>query len=97
MHSVNKSRVTEIFEVRNGQIVLNAVEFATFGAGMPTELEPGQTMTLLEGGVMRIDGFNRTVYDMQILVGQDTDHILHIGDLDIPLKTGQIILKIERN
>jgi hypothetical protein len=97
MHSVNKSRVTEIFEVRNGQIVLNAVEFETFGAGMPTELEPGQTMTRLAGGVMRIDGFNRTIYDMQILVGQDTDHMLHIGDLDIPLKAGQIILKIERN
>jgi hypothetical protein len=97
MHSVNKSRVTEIFEVRNGQIVLNAVEFETFGAGMATELEPGQTMTRLEGGVMRIDGFNRTIYDMQVLVGQNTDHTLHIGDLDIRFETGQIILKIKRN
>jgi hypothetical protein len=97
MHSVNQSRVTEIFEVREGQIVLTAVEFETFGAGMLTELEPGQTMTRLEGGVMRIDGFNRTVYDMQILVGQYTDHKLHIGDLDIPFKIGQITLKIERN
>jgi len=97
MHSVNQSRVTEIFSVRNGQIILDAVEFEAFGAGMPTELEPGQTMTRLEGGVMRIDGFNRTIYDMQILVGSDTDHILHVGDLDIPLKTGQNAIRIERN
>ena len=97
MHSVNQSRVTEIFEVRNGQIFLDAVEFEAFGAGMSTELEPGQTMTHLEGGVMRIDGFNRKVYDMQILVGENTDHILHVGDLDIILETGPLVLRIERN
>ena len=96
MHSVNQSRVTEVFKVRNGQIVLDAVEFETFGAGMPTELEPGQTMTRLDGGVIRIDGFNREIYDLQILVGVDTGHLLHVGDLDIVLETGPLALRIER-
>jgi len=97
MHSVNQSRVTEIFKVRNGQIVLDAVEFEAFGAGMPTELEPGQTMTHLDGGIIRIDGFNRKIYDLQILVGENTDHILHVGDLDIILETGPLVLRTERN
>jgi hypothetical protein len=46
---------------------------------------------------MRIDGFYRTIHDMQILVGENTDHTLHVGDLDIPLQTGQNSIRIRRN
>ena len=96
MHSVNQSRVTEIFEVRNGRIFLDAVEFEAFGAGMPTELGPGQTMTRLDGGVIRIDGFNRMIGDLRLLVGEDTAHTLQIGDLVVPLKPGPVIFTVER-
>ena len=96
MHSVNQSKVTEIFEARQGQIVLTALEFETFGAGMPVELELGQVLTRLPGGVMRIDGFDRVIDDMRFLIGRDTKHMLHIGDLSVYLEPGQAIFSIKR-
>jgi len=85
IHSVNISPVTEIFQIRGGEIVLTAVEFETFGAGMPTELEPGQTLIRLDDGVMRVEGFDRAV-DLRYMIGHATEHALHLGELEIPLK-----------
>lgn len=83
IHSVNLSPVEEIFEVRRaGELALTALEFETFGAGMPTELEPGQTMKRLPDGKMRVDGFNRILSEMHILV---TSHTLHLGSHSVPL------------
>jgi len=87
VHSVNKSIVLELFDIRQNQIILTALEFETFGAGMPTELEPGQTLTHLPGGGMRIDGFDRYINNLQILVGYNTSHTLHLGKKSIPLDT----------
>jgi len=85
--------VNEIFEIRQGKIVLTALEFESFGAGMPTELEPGQSLTRLPGGVMRIDGFNRSAEFLDFMIGQN--HILHINGLSIELKPGLLQLSVE--
>ena len=87
IHSLNQSPVIEFFELRQGQIMLTAIEFETFGAGMPTELEPGQTLTHLEAGGMRIDGYERPLPNLHYLIGHTADFILHIGDNSIPLNT----------
>ena len=87
VHSVNKSTVVELFQIRQDQIILTALEFETFGAGMPTELEPGQVMIHLPEGRMRIEGFNRHISNLQILIGYDTYHTLHLGEQSIPLNT----------
>jgi len=87
IHSVNISPVTEIFQIRDGGIVLYAVEFETFGAGMPSELELGQTLVRLDGGGMRIEGFDRVMDGPRYLIGHATEHTLHIGETEIPLKT----------
>ena len=77
-----------------GQIALTAIEFETFGAGMPTYLEPGQVLTHLPGGNMRIDGFDRTFYDLQFLIGY-AQHTLHYGNhsfsLEELVKAGQVV------
>ena len=73
-HSVNQSPVTDIYEIQGNQIILIATEFSTFGAGIPTEPEPGQTLTQTESGTMRLGGINRAMPYVRYLVGYNTDH-----------------------
>jgi len=87
IHSVNISPVTDIFQIRDGQIVLIALEFETFGAGMPTELEPGQALVHLPEGGMRIEGFDRPFAGLRYIIGYTTEHTVQIGSRQIPLKT----------
>ena len=86
-HSVNISLVTEIFRVQQGAIVLQALEFYSFGAGMPTEPEPGQTLITLPDGGMRIEGFDRTMDNLTFLIAFTANHTLHIESQEIPLQT----------
>jgi len=85
MHSVNKTPVSEIFSVARGQLVLTALEFKSFGAGMPTELEPGQRLLHLPDGVMRIEPFDRPAHDLRVLISEQAMHTLYIGELQISL------------
>lgn len=62
---------------------------------MPTELEPGQTLTQLPGGIMRIDGFDRAATALQFLIGQETGHTLEIAGQSIPLEPGVIYFSLE--
>ena len=87
IHSVNISPVTEIFQIREGEIVLTALEFYTFGAGMPTEPQDGQTLIHLPEGGMRIDGFDRVMDGMRYSIGYDTEHTLRVGTRKIVLDT----------
>jgi len=87
IHSVNISPVKEIFMIRDGQIVLTALEFYTFGAGMPTELEQEQTLTQLPDGGMRIDGFDREFSNLSYIIGYNTNHTLSLESHEIPLET----------
>jgi len=87
IHSVNQSPVTEIYQIRQGQIVLTALEFETFGAGMPTELDPGQTLVHLPAGGFRIEGFYRVISDLRYLIGHVADLTLYIDGREVPLNT----------
>jgi len=86
-HSLHQSPVTEIYGHQDGQITLIALEFETFGAGLPEVLEPGQTLTRLETGQLRIDGMSRPMVDLRILIGHTTAHTLHIRGQSFPLDT----------
>lgn len=87
IHSVNISPVTEFFLVRDGMIVLEAIEFYTFGAGMPTMPEDGQTLIYLPGGGMRIEGFDRVLDNLTILTSYATGHVLYVGTQEIAMFT----------
>jgi len=86
IHSLHQTPVIEGYKRYNGELVLDYVEFKSFGAGLPDVLEYGQTLTHLEDGGMRIDGFHRLIPDLHILIGHTTYHTLHIADQDILLK-----------
>ncbi|MCL2568643.1 MAG: DUF1850 domain-containing protein [Oscillospiraceae bacterium] len=85
IHSVNQSPVAEIYEIRDSRIVLVAFEFEAFGAGVPTELEPGQTLIHLPEGGMRIEGLDRVIDNLHYLIAHATDLTLHIGGSEVPL------------
>ena len=87
IHSLHQSPVIEIYELRSGELMLSALEFESFGAGLPEVLEYGQTLTRLETGGLRIDGFERPMPALRYLIGHGAEHILHIGGQDIPLGT----------
>ena len=85
VHSLHQSPVTEIYAHCDGQILLVALEFESFGAGLPEVLEYGQTLTRLETGGLRIDGMERPMPDFHVLIGHTAEHTLHIADRNIPL------------
>ena len=80
IHSVNKSPVTDFFEIREDGIYGIKTVYYGFGAGVPTELEEGQTLTYGEDGSMIITGMNVRMNNLIYRVGTVSDHILDLED-----------------
>jgi len=85
VHSVNNSTVREFFRIEGKEIHPVSVYFYSFGAGMQTELEEGQTVSR-DGDAMIITGFNRTYTELNYIVGTVTDHLLLINEERISLR-----------
>ena len=70
-HSVNLSPVIDTFRAENGEIRAVKAKFYAFGAGMPTELNPGESLsfTAVYDSLNYIVG---TVYDYYLTIGGDT-------------------------
>lgn len=75
----------EFYEIRQGQIILTALEFETFGAGMPAYPEPGQILEYLPEGGFRISGFDRVMGEFCYIIGYDTKLTLYINERNVPL------------
>ncbi len=80
IHSVNKSPVIDFFEVREDGIYGVKTVYYGFGAGVPTELEEGQTLTYGEDGSMIISGMEIKMDNLIYRVGTVSDHILELQD-----------------
>ena len=80
VHSVNKSPVTDYYELREDGIYVVKTVYYGFGAGVQTELEDGQKLTYGEDGSMIITGFDRRMEDLIYFVGTVSDHTLVIND-----------------
>ena len=59
IHSVNQSPVREVFKAAGTEIQPVSVRFYSFGAGMQTNAEEGQTLSR-DNDAMVITGFNHT-------------------------------------
>lgn len=86
VHSVNKSPVTDVYESRNGKIYVVRTIYYSFGAGVQTELEEGQTLEYGEDGSMIVGGFNRQMDNLSYIVGTVSDHILEINGNTVSLR-----------
>jgi hypothetical protein len=85
VHSVNQSPVRETFKLEGRAIRPVSVRFYSFGAGMQTYLEEGQTLER-DGDAMIITGFNRAFTGLNYIVGTVSDHLLMINGETISLR-----------
>ncbi len=87
IHSVNKTPVTDVYNINDdGKVLLLRTVYYDFGAGVPFDLNEGETLSFDDNGAMIIDGINREIPDFLIFVGTVSDHTLQIGDSQISLR-----------
>lgn len=86
IHSVNKSPVTDVYQVRNGKIYVVRTIYYAFGAGVQTEIEEGQTLSYGPDGSMIVSGFDKELQHLSYIVGTVSDHTLQIGGDTISLR-----------
>lgn len=86
IHSVNKTPVKDTYRVENGKIRAYSTTYRSFGAGVQTQLEDGQEMTVDDNGNMVITGFDITYDPLRYIVSAAYDHVLFIGDKQVSLR-----------
>ena len=62
-----------------------SVRFSSFGAGMQSDLEKGQTMTR-DGDAIIVSGFDHSYRELNYIVGTVSDHLLYINGETISLR-----------
>ena len=86
IHSVNKSPLTDVYEIRGNKIYVVETIYYAFGAGVQTEIEDGQTLTYGEDGAMIVSGFEQEMPKLSYIVGTVSDHILTLHGQEISLR-----------
>ncbi|MBP7177124.1 MAG: DUF1850 domain-containing protein [Thermoclostridium sp.] len=86
IHSVNNSPVTDYYEIRNKGIYVVRTKYYSFGAGVQTEVEQGQTLEYGSDGSMTVSGFELRLDKLSYIVGTVSDHMLEIGGETISLR-----------
>ena len=76
VHSVNQSPVTDRYEIRRDGIYVVETAYGNFGAGVETELLPGETLSYGEHGEMIISGIDQKREPLLYIVGTVSDHLL---------------------
>ena len=92
IHSVHQSPVRETFRVedrmirgRGFRIRPVSAHFFSFGAGMQSDLEEGQTMSR-DGDALVIAGFNTSFEELIYIVGTVSDHLLYVNGETVSLR-----------
>lgn len=86
IHSVNKSEVYEIYEIKEEKIILTKCIYSAFGAGVATEIEDGQSLEYTADGRMIISNINREIPGLSYIVGTVSDHVLRLEGEEISLR-----------
>ena len=86
VHSVNKSPVRDVYEIRDGEIWNIQCIYYGFGAGVEEELGEGETLSFGENGEMIVSNIEKRMDNLVIVVGTISDHTLYLGDETISLR-----------
>ena len=86
IHSVNKTPVRDTYRIEGGKIRAYSTTYRSFGAGVQTQLEEGQEMTVDGDGNMTVTGFDITYDPLRYVISAAHDHVLFIGDRQISLR-----------
>lgn len=91
IHSVNKYPLTDTYEIENKTIYVEETTYCSFGAGVQTELNPGETLDKVyvdrpdyKGWAMVIETSIRT--NVGYIVGTVSDHVLNVNGEDVSLR-----------
>lgn len=85
IHSVNKDSVKETYEIKEDGIYLTSCLYSSFGAGVLTELEKGQTLSHTKDGQMLVSGIDKKIENLSYIVGTVSDHIFEINGKEFSL------------
>ena len=77
-HSVNKTNVEEYYRLEDGDLYLFKARYRSFGAGVATEIAPGQTLRY-EDGYMIIENMHNKLPSLIYKVGTVSDPLIHNG------------------
>jgi hypothetical protein len=86
VHSVNQTPVTDVYRIENNAIYVARTIYYSFGAGVQTEIEQGQTLKYGRDGSMIVSGFDRPINNLSYIVGTISDHILEINGKAVSLR-----------
>ena len=84
VHSVNKSPLTDYYTVKADGLYVEKTVYYGFGAGVETELLPGEVLRYGKDHSMIVSGFDKRIDPLTYFVGTVSDHILKIGGDDMP-------------
>lgn len=82
IHSVNKSPVIDYYQIENKTIYGEECLYYAFGAGVQTELNPGETLSYTEDKGMLISNIHHDRTNMGYIVGTVSDHTLCLYNMD---------------
>ena len=86
IHSVNKSPVRDIYEVRDGALWNVQCIYYGFGAGVEEILLEGESLSYGDNGEMIISDIDHKMDRMILVVGTISDHTLYLGDKTVSLR-----------
>ena len=93
IHSVNKYPLTDTYEIENKTIYVEETTYCSFGAGVQTELNPGETLSKVyidrpdyQGWAMVIGNIHQDRTNVGYIVGTVSDHVLNVNGEDVSLR-----------
>lgn len=86
IHSVNKSPVRDIYEIRDGELWNVQCIYYGFGAGVEEILLEGESLSYGDNGEMIVSDIDHRMDKMIIIVGTISDHTLYLGDKTVSLR-----------
>lgn len=87
IHSINKTPVKDIYEVRNGsEIYVVETDYYSFGTGVQTQLNPGEILEFGDDGSMQIKNIDKLIPDLIYIVGTVSDHVMCVENREISLR-----------
>lgn len=93
IHSVNNYPLTDIYEIEEKNIYVEETVYCSFGAGVQTELNPGEVLDKVyvdrpdyQGWAMVIRNIHQLRNNVGYIVGTVSDHVLTVDGQDVSLR-----------
>ena len=93
IHSVNKYPLTDTYEIEDGRIYVEETVYCSFGAGVQTELNPGEVLDKVyidrpdyQGWGMVIRNIHQDRTNVCYIVGTVSDHVLSVNGREVSLR-----------